>query len=222
MADKVTANDIYKYYANVMDYFRVISAMYAFYIAKTSPVLFTITYFISFILDAFDGEVARRNNQKSKLGATLDMVTDRISTAGLLCVLSGFYRSWSTAFVYLIMLDVGSHWLQTHSAFLVDVKSDNHKNLEEKFWILNFYYKNRYGLGIVCLGAEIFLLMLYYLHFNKWLYDNPIFKFFLLINFAIYALKQFISIVQIFGASGRIANFDAKMATEELVQKKTG
>jgi len=82
--------------------------------------------------------VARAYGQKSKLGATLDMVTDRISTAGLLCVFSGFYREWSTAFVYLIMLDVGSHWLQTHSAFLVDVKSDNHKNLEEKFWILNF------------------------------------------------------------------------------------
>ena len=203
-------------------YFRVVLAMFAFYIAKTCPITFVISYFISFNLDAFDGEVARKFNQKSKLGATLDMVTDRISTAGLLCVLSGFYREWSTAFVYLIMLDVGSHWLQTHSAFLVDVKSDNHKNLEEKFWILNFYYKNRYGLGIVCLGAEIFLLMLYYLHFNMWLWDNLIFKLFLFVNFAIYALKQFISIVQIFGASGRIANFDAKLATEELNQKKTG
>lgn len=222
MVEKVTTGDIYAYYANVMDYFRVISAMYAFHIAKTSPVLFTITYFTSFILDAFDGMVARAYGQKSKLGATLDMVTDRISTAGLLCVLSGFYREWSTAFVYLIMLDVGSHWLQTHSGFLVDVKSDNHKNLEEKFWILNFYYKNRYGLGIVCLGAEIFLLMLYYLHFNMWLWDNPIFKCCLLVNFAIYALKQFISIVQILGASGRIANYDAKVATEELTQKKTG
>ena len=64
MADKVTTDDIYKYYANVMDYFRVISAMYAFYIAKTSPVLFTITYFISFILDAFDGMVANAYNQQ--------------------------------------------------------------------------------------------------------------------------------------------------------------
>ena len=96
--------------------------MYAFYVSKRDPICFIICYFISFILDAFDGMVARAAHQTSKLGATLDMVTDRISTAGLLAVLSGFYPDYSTYFVYLIMLDVGSHWLQTHSGFLVNIK----------------------------------------------------------------------------------------------------
>ena len=133
MEKKVIPIQVLCYYANIMDYFRVVAAMYAFYKAKTSPEIFVIFYFISFILDAFDGEAARRANQTSKLGATLDMVTDRISTAGLLAVLSGFYEQFSVVFVYLIMLDVGSHWLQTHSGFLVNVKNGSHKNLGEKF-----------------------------------------------------------------------------------------
>ena len=216
----VTPTQILCYYANIMDYFRVIASMYAFYISKKDPILFVICYFISFILDAFDGMVARAAHQTSKLGATLDMVTDRISTAGLLAVLSGFYPDHSTVFVYLIMLDVGSHWLQTHSGFLVNVKNDNHKNLGEKFFLLKLYYTNRNVLGIVCLGAEVFLLLLYFNHFYPFLMKNIFYLCFFYINFAIYAFKQLISIIQIFGASSRIAVWDAKEATEKLIEQE--
>jgi len=215
-AKYVSSCQVLCYYANIMDYFRVVAAMYAFYKAKDSPVVFVICYFISFILDAFDGMAARAAKQTSKLGATLDMVTDRISTAGLLAVLSGFYEKYSVVFVYLIMLDVGSHWLQTHSGFLVDVKNDNHKNLGEKFFLLKLYYTNRNVLGIVCLGAEVFLLLLYFNHFYPELMLNKIYLYFFYANFAIYVFKQIISIIQIFGASARIADWDAKVATEKL------
>ena len=194
--------------------------MYAFYVSKKDPICFIICYFISFILDAFDGMVARAAHQTSKLGATLDMVTDRISTAGLLAVLSGFYPDYSTYFVYLIMLDVGSHWLQTHSGFLVNIKNDNHKNLGEKFFLLRLYYTNRNVLGVVCLGAEVFLLLLYFNHFYPKFLENPFFLGFFYVNFAIYVFKQIISIIQIFGASSRIAVWDAKEATEKLQEKK--
>ena len=193
----VTPTDVLCYYANIMDYFRVVAAMYAFYKAKDSPVVFVICYFISFILDAFDGMAARAAGQTSKLGATLDMVTDRISTAGLLAILSGFYADYSVTFVYLIMLDVGSHWLQTHSGFLVNVKNDNHKNLGEKFFLLKLYYTNRNVLGIVCLGAEVFLLLLYFNHFYPKLMLNQIYRCFFFTNFAIYVFKQIVSIIQI-------------------------
>ena len=216
----VTQTQVLLYYANIMDYFRVIAAMYAFYISKTEPICFIICYFISFILDAFDGMVARAAHQTSKLGATLDMVTDRISTAGLLAILSGFYPEYSTVFVYLIMLDVGSHWLQTHSGFLVNVKNDNHKNLGEKFFFLRLYYTNRNVLGIVCLGAEVFLLLLYFHHFYPKFMENQYFAYFFYVNFAIYVFKQFISVIQIFGASSRIAAWDAKEATDKLQEKK--
>ena len=217
----VTPTDVLCYYANIMDYFRVVAAMYAFYVAKTSPVIFVICYFISFILDAFDGMAARAAGQTSKLGATLDMVTDRISTAGLLAILSGFYEKYSVTFVYLIMLDVGSHWLQTHSGFLVNVKNDNHKNLGEKFFLLRLYYTNRNVLGIVCLGAEVFLLLLYFNHFYPKLMTNPAYLGFFYVNFAIYIFKQIVSIIQIFGASSRIADWDAKVATDKLNGKSS-
>ena len=216
----VTSTQILCYYANIMDYFRIIAAMYAFYVSKKDPICFIICYFISFILDAFDGMVARAAHQTSKLGATLDMVTDRISTAVLLAVLSGFYPDYSTYFVYLIMLDVGSHWLQTHSGFLVNIKNDNHKNLGEKFFLLRLYYTNRNVLGVVCLGAEVFLLLLYFNHFYPKFLENPFFLGFFYVNFAIYVFKQIISIIQIFGASSRIAVWDAKEATEKLQEKK--
>lgn len=216
----ITSAGILLYYANIMDYFRVVASMFAFYKAKTSPVIFVIFYFISFILDAFDGMVARAAGQVSKLGATLDMVTDRISTAGLLAILAGLYPNYSTYFVYLIMLDVGSHWLQTHSGFLVDVKNDNHKNLGEKFFLLKLYYTNRKVLGIVCLGAEVFLLVLYFNHFYPKLMENQIYVGFFYLNFVIYIFKQIISIIQIFGASQRIADWDAKIATEKLNKAK--
>ena len=216
----VTPTQVLLYYANIMDYFRVIAAMYAFYISKTDPICFIICYFISFILDAFDGMAARAAHQTSKLGATLDMVTARISTAGLLAVLSGFYPEYSTVFVYLIMLDVGSHWLQTHSGFLVNVKNDNHKNLGEKFFLLKLYYTNRNVLGIVCLGAEVFLLLLYFKHFYPKFMENQLFAYFFYANFVIYVFKQIISVIQIFGASSRIAVWDAKEATEKLKEEK--
>ena len=216
----VTPTQVLCYYANIMDYFRVVAAMFAFYISKKNPICFIICYFISFILDAFDGMVARAAHQTSKLGATLDMVTDRISTAGLLAVLSGFYPDYSTCFVYLIMLDVGSHWLQTHSGFLVNVKNDNHKNLGEKFFLLKLYYTNRNVLGIVCLGAEVFLLLLYFNHFYPKFMENQIYLCFFYVNFGIYVFKQLISVIQIFGASSRIAVWDAKEATEKLQEKK--
>lgn len=218
--EKIPEPNIFLYYANIMDYFRVISAMLAFARAKQNPIFFLICYFISFILDAFDGMVARAFNEKSKLGATLDMVTDRISTAGLLGVLATFYTDYSHYFIFLIMLDVGSHWLQTHSSFMIDVKNDNHKALDEHFWILNFYYKNKYGLGIVCLGAEVFLLLLFAGHHYPWLYLNFLFMASFYVNGAIYSLKQIISIVQVISASQRIAQFDTKEAIENMKKTK--
>ena len=217
--NKVSPFQVLCYYANIMDYFRVFSAMYAFYIAKERPIIFVVCYFISFILDAFDGMAARAAGQTSKLGATLDMVTDRISTAGLLAILSGFYERYCIAFVYLIMLDVGSHWLQTHSGFLVNVNNDNHKNLGEKFFLLKLYYTNRKVLGIVCLGAELFLLLSYFNHFYPELMNNQIYRIFFWFNFVIYIFKQIVSIIQIIGASSRIAEWDAKIATDKLNEK---
>ncbi|KAA8545422.1 hypothetical protein F0562_020206 [Nyssa sinensis] len=73
-------------------YVRVLMNVVAFYICFSNKRLFSILYFISFVCDALDGWFARKLNQVSTFGAVLDMVTDRISTACLLVVLSHVYR----------------------------------------------------------------------------------------------------------------------------------
>ena len=53
-------------------------------------------YVASFVGDMFDGMAARKYNQCSTFGGLIDMVTDRCSTAGLLCVLSREYSEEPT------------------------------------------------------------------------------------------------------------------------------
>lgn len=50
----------------------------------------------------------------SKLGALLDMLTDRMGTTALLVVLSHLYKHAWGFFVFLIVLDIVSHWLQMY------------------------------------------------------------------------------------------------------------
>jgi len=38
------------------------------------------------------------------------MVTDRVSTCGLLVILSNIYPDFSLNFIMLIILDIASHW----------------------------------------------------------------------------------------------------------------
>jgi CDP-diacylglycerol--inositol 3-phosphatidyltransferase len=213
--DFSNAPNIFLYVANIMDYMRIAACASAFLYSKSHPLFFLSMYFLAFVLDAFDGMAARAFKQTSKLGATLDMIIDRISTSGLLMLLSNFYPDYFVYFCFLMMLDIGSHWLQTHSGFMdPNVNNDNHKNLEEKFWILNFYYKNKWGLLFTCLGAEVYLLLLYYLHFNQKLLESEIFVFNLYLNGAIYVLKQIISVIQVLSASQRIARYDQKLYLE--------
>ena len=207
----MTEPNIFLYYANIIDYLRVVFALWAFAVAKENYMHFVILYFISFALDGLDGMFARAYDQCSKLGATLDMVIDRISTAGLLVVCSQLFPQYCHIFIFLIMLDVGSHWLQTHSTLMLSAlskKDTSHKDREELFWLINFYYK-KYVLMTVCLAAELFLLLLYTIHFYPDLLRNELFyKFTFYLCFPIYVFKQLISVLQIISSSHAISEVD--------------
>lgn len=58
-------------------YSRVILAAASLTYMSSHPKFCTVTYIISCLLDAVDGQAARALGQTSKLGAILDMVTDR-------------------------------------------------------------------------------------------------------------------------------------------------
>jgi CDP-diacylglycerol--inositol 3-phosphatidyltransferase len=107
----------------------------------------------SFCCDAVDGWCARKFNQVSTFGAVLDMVTDRVSTACLLVILSQIYRP-SLVFLSLLALDIASHWLQMYSTFLSGKTS--HKDVKDSTsWLFRLYYGNRMFMGYCCVSCEV-------------------------------------------------------------------
>lgn len=216
--------DIFLYIPNILDYFRLVFAIIGFFVGKTHPFFFLTTYFVSFSLDLFDGMAARHFNQCSRLGGTLDMVIDRISTAGLLMLLSQLYSDYSVIFIYLMMLDIGSHWLQTHSAMMgTNLKTHiNHKSLQENYYTVRLYYTNQPFLFSVCLFAEVFLLLIYLRHFYSVFFATYwIIYIFVFFTFCVYALKQYISVIQMLSAAQRIVSMDIREYHENRLKKQT-
>lgn len=94
MTKQPTAGDVLIYIPNIIGYLRVVLTLTSITLMICSPVhwIFAIAcYVASFVGDMFDGMAARKFNQCSTFGGLIDMVTDRCSTAGLLCVLSREY-----------------------------------------------------------------------------------------------------------------------------------
>ena len=210
--------NIFLWIPNILDYLRVVFAVFGFLVGRSYPILFLLAYFISFSLDLFDGMAARHFDQCSRLGATLDMVIDRVSTAGLLMLISQLIPDYSVIFILLMMLDVGSHWLQTHSALIGrNLQTNiNHKSLKEDFFIVRLYYTNKYCLFIVCLFAELFLLLIYWKGFYAIHFESILMNLLLFVSFIIYSFKQYVSVIQMISAAKRIVVVDL----EEYNQRK--
>ena len=84
-------------------------------------------------------------------------VTDRLATAGLLMVLSREYPDHFFACLSLVLLDIGSHWLQMYSQLLASKSS--HKDVDPTAnVILRLYYTNRIFMGVCCVSAEVLYL----------------------------------------------------------------
>jgi CDP-diacylglycerol--inositol 3-phosphatidyltransferase len=49
------------------------------------------------------------------MGAVLDMVTDRFSTAGLCTILAQLYPDYSLFFISIVSLDLSSHYAQMNA-----------------------------------------------------------------------------------------------------------
>lgn len=89
-----TAGDVLAYIPNLIGYLRILLTLLGIALMICRPrdwEVAILCYVASFAGDLFDGMAARRFDQCSAFGGLLDMVTDRCSTAGLLCVLSREY-----------------------------------------------------------------------------------------------------------------------------------
>ncbi|KAA6423313.1 MAG: hypothetical protein FRX49_06765 [Trebouxia sp. A1-2] len=110
--------NVWIYIPNLIGYARIASTLTAFLLAPQYPSVFVILYFLGFVADETDGRLARKYKQTSTLGAVLDMVTDRASTAGLLMLLCKTYPNIFILFLSLLMLDLFSHWFQMYSTLV--------------------------------------------------------------------------------------------------------
>jgi CDP-diacylglycerol--inositol 3-phosphatidyltransferase len=117
--ERVAMVSVWLYVPNLIGYVRILSGLAAFWVCRnpSSWATFFCLYAFSYGLDAVDGVAARALGQTSRLGAVLDMVTDRFCTAALLALLSCVYTSGPlppVLFIFLMVLDVVSHWTQMY------------------------------------------------------------------------------------------------------------
>ncbi|XP_074311258.1 CDP-diacylglycerol--inositol 3-phosphatidyltransferase 1-like [Silene latifolia] len=160
-SSKPKMSTIYLYVPNIIGYIRVLMNCVAFAICYSHKHIFAVLYFVSFVCDGIDGWFARKLNQVSTLGAVLDMVTDRISTACLLVLLSQIYRP-GLIFLSLLALDIASHWFQMYSTFLSGKAT--HKDVKDSSsWLFRAYYGNRMFMAFCCVSCEVLYIILFLL-----------------------------------------------------------
>ncbi|CAN6481954.1 unnamed protein product [Victoria cruziana] len=196
---------VYLYIPNIIGYIRIIANCIAFAHCFSDKKVFAALYFVSFVCDELDGRFARMFNQASTFGAVLDMVTDRVSTACLLVVLSHFYRPCFGFFLSLLALDISSHWLQMYSTFLSSKTS--HKDVKDSTsWLLRAYYGHRLFMGYCCVGSEILYIILFLLSGGQsesvidvlvnTLRKKSVFSLPVLVALPGWAVKQLVNVIQ--------------------------
>lgn len=139
------------YVPNLIGYARICCMIGSFYFAQSNIKLAMTLYIMNFAGDAVDGFFARLLKQSSKFGAALDMLTDRVSTAGLCAFLAVIYPNEAFFFVMLIALDIFSHWFHQTAA------KGHHKD-EQGNLILRMYYGCYPIFGFLCLSQEFYYM----------------------------------------------------------------
>jgi len=224
---------VFLYIPNLVGYTRIILAASSLYFMRWHPKYCTWLYIVSCLLDAVDGFTARYFNQTSKFGAVLDMVTDRCTTACLLCFLSSAYPDYTYIFQAIISVDLASHYMHMYSTLNQGVAS--HKKIpKEQSWILRKYYGNNIVLFILCAANELFFVSIYLLSFPPppnsipnlgYFYSLPLSYPYVLaaLTFPLCSVKQIINVIQMVNAARQLVevDLDEKHAAMGKLRRRT-
>lgn len=216
-----TPTDVFLFVPNLIGYARLALTLISY--AVTNPHVFLATYTLSFVLDAADGLAAKKLNQCSQFGALLDMVTDRISTMGLVMLLAVRMPNLLLLWVVLNILDFMSHWSRMYSSFLFGEMS--HKfTPKNQHWLLTMYYHptKRNFMMLCCIGNELFYILLYYSGFEsmKWLSSSLIANFFFwFLIFPFWFMKQILNGMQLHLSWVSIVEQELEMANKNQQKK---
>ena len=207
---------IYLYVPNLIGYVRVLLLIVCYCTYDTSPVTFYSSYLVSFTLDALDGIAARYFNQCSDFGAILDMLTDRVATLmlGFIAVqIPGAEYKW--AVVFFSCIDIVGHWCQYIAAAR---NAKHHKQVKNKFRILDIYYSNKPMLCILCITAEFFFLG--YIFYYTYKPTNLLFIGFWLLNTALCYFKCFLNVLQLINGTMQIVEQETPTKEQESIKTK--
>lgn len=219
------------YVPNIVGYLRVVCSAAAVALAFTRPKAMLAFYFVSFVFDELDGRFARLFSQQSTFGAVLDMVTDRLSTAALLCILGVLYPGMAQFCILLQALDIASHWCHMYASLVSGGTS--HKELSNHHnWLVRSYYANRIFMGTCCVSCELMYLSLYGLawldQFEGWAISSgwlrrffsfylkqqneevPVFMLFAAIAVPGFIIKNVINVIQLYQSMMGLCRHDLK------------
>jgi len=198
------ANEVFLYWANIVDYVRLALLLAAFAVAQHLPGLFLVLYAASQLMDMLDGHLARLLGQCTSFGAVLDMVLDRASNSMFFVLLSTLYPAWTFGFSALALLDLCSHWALMYSSLL---EHKHHKQCRNS--LLHLYY-NKYVLGLLCAGNEGCWAGLYALHWAASLFPGAraVALALLVVCVPLSAFKQLVNLVQWWEALCTLATYD--------------
>jgi CDP-diacylglycerol--inositol 3-phosphatidyltransferase len=172
-----------------------------------------LLYSLSALLDAFDGLAARLFNQSSVFGSILDMLTDRVSTVGILMTLGHLYVDYFFVFQMLLIIDIVSHWVHFFSASLQGKVSHKISDSQTNP-LMRLYYENKLVLTSICALEQIFYCsMLVYYHER----NNGNLTTFLMWPIVIGApailFKNYINLLQTIGACRSLGAIDSRRAS---------
>uniref|UniRef100_A0A7S2FPC1 CDP-diacylglycerol--inositol 3-phosphatidyltransferase n=1 Tax=Florenciella parvula TaxID=236787 RepID=A0A7S2FPC1_9STRA len=201
------------YVPNIIGYFRIACMWSSFYYAQSNYKLALVLYVLNFAGDLVDGFAARLFNQSSNYGATLDMVTDRVSTAGLCAYLAVLYPDDAFAYVSLIVIDVFSHWFHMYAS----AKTNQHHKDNQANFFLQWYYGCYPLFGYCCLAQEFYYLAKWILRFepNVALPFAPDVTLDVVCNYVFLPgmlMKQVVNFAQWWNAAAMLAVVDAEAA----------
>jgi CDP-diacylglycerol--inositol 3-phosphatidyltransferase len=130
------AENIFLFYPNIIGYVRIAFTFLSCYYWFTHPLTSAFFFVMSqTFLDDLDGIAARRFNQATLFGGTLDIVIDRCSFMVYLMGLCVLYPNYMILFQFVGFLDISRMWMKMYSAA---VTGNYFKKVDNA--ILKFYY----------------------------------------------------------------------------------
>ena len=108
-----------------------------------------------------------------------------------------------TVLFITMMIDILSHWTQTIAAA---ASKEHHKKIKNRYALLDFYYRCRPFIGLLCVATEVFLLQVIYL-FKEESYGTGFWVMFVVFG-ALHMLKFYIHVLQLFSATLKIVKKD--------------